>query len=101
MKKVVGKQIERERTFTWGTVEFTSKSTITVTTASYKVVFYYFKEDKGTYTKAWRPFRQEVKRRKLESLYDIYKYADYYGIEYTVKESSLGKRYKNIMEKEV
>ena len=100
MGKVVGKQIEKERTFAWGKVEF-DKSTITVTTEAYKVVFYYFKETKGTYTKCWRPFRQEVKRRKLENIYDIYKYAEYYGIEYYVKESSLGKRYKNIMEKEV
>ena len=90
-----------ERIFTWGRVEFSSKDSITVTTPEYKIVFSYFKGQKGRYYKSWRPFRQEIKRRNLKSLYDIHRYAERYDIDYYVKETSIGKRYKNIMEREI
>ena len=88
---------QKERRLEWGVIEFSSKDHITVTTSSMVVVFHRFGTPKGYYTKQWGPFRREIKRGKLKSIYDVYRYANNYDIAYFVKRYSLGDRYKNTM----
>ena len=79
----------RERKLVWGRIIFSSKSHITVITPQYTIIFHQFGAPANHYYTAWRLFRQELTRRKLESLYDVYKYANRYDITHFVKGSSL------------
>ncbi|MBR0431228.1 hypothetical protein IJJ05_02990 [Candidatus Saccharibacteria bacterium] len=74
-----------ERRFTWGTIIFSSNYHITVITPSFTAIFHRFGTEKGDYKKSWQPFRKELTRRRLNSVYDVYKYANYYEVTHFVK----------------
>ena len=74
-----------ERRFTWGTIIFSSNYHITVITPSFTAIFHRFGTEKGDYKKSWQPFRKELTRRRLNSVYDVYKYANYYEVAHFVK----------------
>ena len=79
----------RERKFDWGRIIFSSRHHITVETPQYTIIFHQFSAPAQSYYKEWRVFRQELTRRNLESLYDVYKYANRYSISHFVKGVSL------------
>jgi hypothetical protein len=74
-----------ERKFAWGSIVFSSKYHITVITPFCTAVFHRWGAPHGHYTKSWRLFRQELLRRNLTNIYDVYKYANRYDITHFVK----------------
>lgn len=78
-----------ERKFAWGTIIFSSNYHITVETPSFVAVFHRFGTEKGDYKRSWQPFRRELTRRKLSSVYDVYKIANYYEVTHFVKGSEV------------
>lgn len=74
-----------ERRFAWGTIIFSSNYHVTVITPSFTAIFHRFGTEKGEYGKSWQRFRKELTRRKLNSVYDVYKYANYYEVTHFVK----------------
>lgn len=79
----------RRRKLAWGEIIFTSKFCITVETSQYTIIFHRYGAPSGHYCKEWQAFRRELIRRNLPSLYDVYRYANYYEITNFVKGSSL------------
>ncbi len=74
-----------ERKLTWGTIIFSSNYHITVITPSFTAIFHRFGTEKGDYSRSWQRFRKELTRRKLNTVYDVYKYANYYEVTHFVK----------------
>ena len=81
-----------ERTFTWGKVIFNDIYHITVETPSITAIFHRYGAPKGHYTESWSRFRQELMRRDLEDIYEIYKYANRFDITHFVKGARLAQR---------
>ncbi len=79
----------RKRRLDWGEIIFTNKFCITVKTSQYTIIFHRYGAPSGHYMKEWRAFRRELIRRKLPSLYDVYRYANNYEITHYVKGVSL------------
>lgn len=82
--------LDKEHKFAWGSIVFSNKYHITVITPLYTVIFHRWGAPRGHYTKCWRLFRQELLRRNIESIYDIYKYADKYDITHFVSYTKVG-----------
>ena len=76
--------LDKEHKFAWGSI-FSNKYYITVITPSFTVIFHRWGAPRGHYTKCWRLFRQELLRRKINSIYDVYRYANKYDITHFVK----------------
>ena len=79
----------RRRKLSWGEIVFSSKFHITVNTPDYTIVFHRYGAPAGHYTKEWQAFRIELIRRKLPTIYDVYKKANYYEITHFIKEVHL------------
>lgn len=77
-----------ERNLPWGRIIFSSREHITVETEYTTVIFHRFFAPKGHYSQCWKPFRQEITRRRLDSIYDVYRYAERYEITYFTKTSN-------------
>lgn len=68
------------REFSWGKIIFSSKKHITVETPTVTIVFHNFGAPKKDYGRSWRLFRQELRRKNLQGLNDVYKYANHFEI---------------------
>ncbi len=90
----------RHKEFPWGRIEFSSKQHITVITPELVVVFHEFEAPRGSYDRSWRLFIQEVRRRNLKSIYDIYKYSERYEVSNFIKSTRPEKRYENKIKEE-
>lgn len=74
-----------ERILPWGKIIFSSTHHITVVTPTFTAIFHRFGAEKGNWTNSWQHFRKELTRRKLNSVYDVYKYANHYEVTHFVK----------------
>lgn len=81
-----------ERTFKWGKVIFNDTYHITVETPTITAIFHRYGAPKGHYTESWSRFRQELMRRDLESIYEVYRYANRFEVTSFVKGVSLAHR---------
>lgn len=74
-----------KRSLKWGYITFGHKQRILVDTPEMTIVFHRYGAPRGHYVNSWIKFHQALKSRKLESIYDVYKYADRYDISHFVK----------------
>lgn len=81
-----------ERKFAWGKVVFNDIYHITVETPSLIAIFHRYGAPKGHYGESWSRFRQEMMRRDLENLYEVYRYANRFEITHFVKGVDLVQR---------
>lgn len=81
-----------ERTFKWGKVIFNDTYHITVETPTITAIFHRYGAPKGHYTESWSRFRQELMRRDLESIYEVYRYANRFEVTSFVKGVGLAHR---------
>ena len=72
------------RDFSWGKIIF-KRQTIVAETPSTTTVFHRYGAPRGNYKESWSRFRQELTRRTLNSIFDVYKYAERYEVEHFVK----------------
>ena len=81
-----------ERKLEWGSIIFNDKYHITVKTSFCTAVFHRYGAPQGYYTKYWKLFRQELLRRKLNSVYDVYRYANKFEVTSYVKHTGVVSR---------
>lgn len=72
------------REFNWGKIIF-KRQTIVAETPSTTTIFHRYGAPRGNYKESWSRFRQELTRRTLNSIFDVYKYAERYEVEHFVK----------------
>ena len=72
------------REFDWGRLLF-KRQNITAETPTTTTVFHRYGAPRGNYKESWSKFRQELTRRPLKSIFDVYKYAERYDVEHFVK----------------
>lgn len=75
------------REFEWGKLFF-KKQNITAETPTTTTVFHRYGAPRGNYKESWSKFRQELTRRPLKSIFDVYKYAERYDVEHFVKSTN-------------
>ena len=75
----------KERKLAWGKIIFSNKYHITVQTPTMTIIFHRYGAPRGQYY-LWSNFKQALSSRKLEDIYDIYKYANRFDIIHYVKE---------------
>lgn len=73
------------RKLSWGDIVFRDGYCIEVITPDTTVIFHRYYAQKGNYSGSWADFRRELMRRKLETVYDVYKYADKFEITHNAK----------------
>ena len=78
------KETAEIREFDWGRIIF-KRQTIAAETPSTTTIFHRFGAPRGNYKESWSLFRQELLRRKINSIFDVYKYAERYEVEHFVK----------------
>ena len=83
----------KERKLAWGKIMFTNKYYVTVETPTLTILFHRYGAPKGHY-KSWSYFRQALMVRKLNDIYDVYKYANKFDIIHFVKETRLAGQHK-------
>ena len=79
------------RVFSWGKIIF-KRQTIVAETPTSTTVFHRFGAPRGNYKESWVRFRQELIRRDLKSIFDVYKYAERYEVESFAKGTTLDKK---------
>ena len=72
------------REFDWGRLLF-KRQNITAETPTTTTIFHRYGAPRGNYKESWSKFRQELTRRPLKSIFDVYKYAERYDVEHFVK----------------
>ena len=82
----------KERKLAWGRIVFNDKYHITVESPPYIIIFHRYGAPRGNYGTSWRLFRQEIRRRRLESIYDVYRYAEKYDVTHYVKRVRVAQR---------
>ena len=82
---------QKERKLNWGKVIFSSAYTVIVETPTMTVVFHRYGAPSGYY-RIWEDFRKEMKRANLQSIFDVYKYANRFGVTSYIKETRLPTR---------
>ena len=80
------------RKFSWGKITFDDKYHVTVETPTITAIFHRYGAPRGHYTGSWSRFRQELMRRDLEDIYEVYKYANRFEITHYVKGVRLAQR---------
>lgn len=81
-----------ERKLEWGSITFNDKYHITVKTSFYTAIFHRYGAPQGYYSKYWKLFRQELLRRKLNSVYDVYRYANKFEVTSYIKHTGVAQR---------
>ena len=87
------------RKLEWGEIIFSDKYHITVVTPTITAVFHRYGAPIGNYSSSWKRFRQELLRRDLKTLYDVYKYANRFEITHFVYGARLAPKKKDSNEK--
>ena len=82
----------KERELAWGRITFNNKYCITVETSFCTTVFHRYGAPQGYYMKHWRLFRQCLLQRKLDSIYDVYRYANRFEVTSYVKNAGVAPR---------
>ena len=82
----------KERELAWGRITFNNKYCITVETQFCTAIFHRYGAPQGYYTKYWKLFRQELLRRKLNSVYDVYRYANKFEVTSYIKHTGVAPR---------